>query len=44
MLGYSNNEVNLYVNDIHPEEKLPYVHSSLQRLAEGKIKLVKTFR
>jgi PAS domain S-box-containing protein len=41
MLGYSNNEVNLYVNDIHPEEKLPYVHSQFARLAEGKIKLVR---
>jgi len=41
LLGTDDPEADLYVDDIHPEDKLPYVHTQFSRLAEGKIKLVR---
>lgn len=42
MLGYDpDSEVVLTVNDIHPEDKLPYVLSQFSRLADGNIKLAR---
>jgi PAS domain S-box-containing protein len=41
LLGSDDPDEVLYVDDIHPEEKLPYIHTQFARLAEGKIKLVR---
>ncbi|HPJ41069.1 MAG TPA: response regulator [Spirochaetota bacterium] len=41
LLGTDDPKADLYVDDIHPEDKLPYVHTQFSRLAEGKIKLVR---
>jgi len=41
LLGIDDAEAELYVDDIHPEEKLPYIHTQFTRLAEGRIKLAR---
>ncbi len=41
LLGSDDTEVELYLDDIHPEDKLPYIRSQFARLAEGRIKLVR---